>query len=320
MGRRPCCSKEGLNRGAWSVVEDQILMDYIKLHGEGNWRSLPQKAGLNRCGKSSRLRWLNYLRPDIKRGNISHDEEELILRLHKLLGNRWSLITGRLPGRTDNEIKNYWNTKLGKRKRDHPSSSSAPNSKHSKQSENEKNEPIDELSAGQPKITTLVRTKASRCTKIFIVPTQPRDHHQVEEIDDANAAVIPPPNPMVDSLVTQKAVESEPCSNGLSSLTTPVEDNSLDFIMNLNVGDLCLSELLGSEFSQLWNPHDDHEMIEESKINGDNDNWLCPSLDQSIIYTDVMPEDWTRINYVETRDDTVLHLGSLASFLDSGDD
>lgn len=73
--------------------------------------------GLLRCGKSCRLRWMNYLRPDIKRGNISPDEDDLIIRLHSLLGNRWSLIAGRLPGRTDNEIKNYWNTHLSKRLR-----------------------------------------------------------------------------------------------------------------------------------------------------------------------------------------------------------
>ncbi|XP_042377924.1 transcription factor MYB3-like [Zingiber officinale] len=72
-------------------------------------------VGLKRSGKSCRLRWLNYLRPDIKRGNISDDEEALIIRLHKLLGNRWSLIARRLPGRTDNEIKNYWNTTLVKK-------------------------------------------------------------------------------------------------------------------------------------------------------------------------------------------------------------
>ncbi|GAB4853738.1 Transcription factor MYB1 [Ancistrocladus abbreviatus] len=114
MGRRPCCAKQGLKRGAWTALEDQILIDYINAHGEGSWRKLPERAGLKRCGKSCRLRWLNYLRPDIKRGNITPDEEDLIIRLHRLLGNRWSLIARRLPGRTDNEIKNYWNTYLRK--------------------------------------------------------------------------------------------------------------------------------------------------------------------------------------------------------------
>ncbi|CAL9111218.1 unnamed protein product [Musa textilis] len=116
MGRKPCCAKEAdLKRGAWTAEEDGILEAYIKTHGEGRWRSLPKRAGLKRCGKSCRLRWLNYLRPDIKRGNISPEEEDLIIRLHKLIGRRWSLIAGRLPGRTDNEIKNYWNTYLRKK-------------------------------------------------------------------------------------------------------------------------------------------------------------------------------------------------------------
>ncbi|XVE77301.1 hypothetical protein DITRI_Ditri13aG0051400 [Diplodiscus trichospermus] len=115
MGRAPCCSKVGLHRGPWTPREDTSLVKYIQAHGEGHWRSLPKKAGLLRCGKSCRLRWMNYLRPDIKRGNITPDEDDLIIRLHSLLGNRWSLIAGRLPGRTDNEIKNYWNTHLSKR-------------------------------------------------------------------------------------------------------------------------------------------------------------------------------------------------------------
>ncbi|GMI75938.1 hypothetical protein HRI_001263100 [Hibiscus trionum] len=114
MGRAPCCSKVGLRRGPWTPREDTLLLTYIQAHGEGHWRSLPNKAGLLRCGKSCRLRWMNYLRPDIKRGNITPDEQDLIIRLHSLLGNRWSLIAGRLPGRTDNEIKNYWNTHLCK--------------------------------------------------------------------------------------------------------------------------------------------------------------------------------------------------------------
>ncbi|KAL2324851.1 hypothetical protein Fmac_023909 [Flemingia macrophylla] len=108
-------NEDNVKQGAWSAEEDKMLINYIQLHGEGNWSELSKRAGLKRRGKSCRLRWLNYLKPDIKRGNISKDEEDLVIRLHNLLGNRWSLIAGRLPGRTDNEIKNYWNTYLRKK-------------------------------------------------------------------------------------------------------------------------------------------------------------------------------------------------------------
>ncbi|XP_016501430.1 MYB-like transcription factor 4 [Nicotiana tabacum] len=112
MGRSPCCEKAHTNKGAWTKEEDERLIAYIRTHGEGCWRSLPKAAGLLRCGKSCRLRWINYLRPDLKRGNFTEEEDELIIKLHSLLGNKWSLIAGRLPGRTDNEIKNYWNTHI----------------------------------------------------------------------------------------------------------------------------------------------------------------------------------------------------------------
>ncbi|KAJ6840422.1 putative myb-related protein Zm38 [Iris pallida] len=112
MGRSPCCEKEHTNKGAWTKEEDERLVAHIRTHGEGCWRSLPKAAGLLRCGKSCRLRWINYLRPDLKRGNFTDEEDDLIIKLHSLLGNKWSLIAGRLPGRTDNEIKNYWNTHI----------------------------------------------------------------------------------------------------------------------------------------------------------------------------------------------------------------
>ncbi|KAK4416413.1 Transcription factor [Sesamum alatum] len=104
----------GLRKGAWTKEEDILLTQCIEEYGEGKWHQVPIRAGLNRCRKSCRLRWLNYLRPNIKRGLFGKDEVDLIVRLHKLLGNRWSLIAGRLPGRTGNDVKNFWNTRIKK--------------------------------------------------------------------------------------------------------------------------------------------------------------------------------------------------------------
>ncbi|KAE8663059.1 Transcription factor MYB1 [Hibiscus syriacus] len=100
---------------AWSEEEDNLLKRCVERYGEGKWHRIAVLAGLNRCRKSCRLRWLNYLRPNIKRGSFAEDEVNLIIKLHNLLGNRWSLIAGRLPGRTANDVKNYWNCHLSKK-------------------------------------------------------------------------------------------------------------------------------------------------------------------------------------------------------------
>ncbi|CAA2933649.1 transcription factor MYB106-like [Olea europaea subsp. europaea] len=124
MGKSLCCEKVGLKKGPWTAEEDQKLLAYIEEHGHGSWRALPEAAGLQRCGKSCRLRWTNYLRPDIKRGKFSLQEEQTIVQLHALLGNRCESRVNKimptspstyLSKRTDNEIKNYWNTHIKKR-------------------------------------------------------------------------------------------------------------------------------------------------------------------------------------------------------------
>lgn len=116
MGRPPCCDNGvGVKKGPWTPEEDIVLVSYIQQHGPGNWRSVPENTGLMRCSKSCRLRWTNYLRPGIKRGNFTPHEEGIIIHLQALLGNKWAAIASYLPQRTDNDIKNYWNTHLKKK-------------------------------------------------------------------------------------------------------------------------------------------------------------------------------------------------------------
>ncbi|ERN11224.1 hypothetical protein AMTRI_Chr04g180310 [Amborella trichopoda] len=215
MGRRPCYSKEeGLTKGAWTAQEDTILTRYINTHGEGKWRALPKRSGLKRCGKSCRLRWLNYLRPNIKRGNISCEEEDLIIRLHNLLGNRWSLIAGRLPGRTDNEIKNYWNTNLGKK---HQKNST----KNRQGSANGQGSVLKEEAKPNP---VVVRTKASRCIGIT-----------------ATTSPVAPEAPTIDPMTESTAHHDKTASSN-----APPALSVLPTFMDVDIGDLCI----GTEFLQ----------------------------------------------------------------------
>lgn len=114
VGYQSCEEDVDVKKGPWTVEEDRRLVSYINIHGEGRWNTAARCSGLKRTGKSCRLRWLNYLRPDVRRGNMSLQEQLMILELHSRWGNRWSKIAQELPGRTDNEIKNYWRTRVQK--------------------------------------------------------------------------------------------------------------------------------------------------------------------------------------------------------------
>ncbi|KAF6163485.1 hypothetical protein GIB67_029334 [Kingdonia uniflora] len=151
MGRHSCCFKQKLRKGLWSPEEDGKLLNHITKYGHGCWSSVPKQAGLQRCGKSCRLRWINYLRPDLKRGTFSQQEENLIIELHSVLGNRWSQIAAQLPGRTDNEIKNLWNSCIKKKLRQRGID---PNT----------HKPLSEVENGDEKIPLNIKGKNSNQT------------------------------------------------------------------------------------------------------------------------------------------------------------
>lgn len=79
-----------LKKGPWTSAEDAILVEYVTKHGEGNWNAVQKHSGLARCGKSCRLRWANHLRPDLKKGAFTPEEERRIIELHAKMGNKWA--------------------------------------------------------------------------------------------------------------------------------------------------------------------------------------------------------------------------------------
>ncbi|XVE97756.1 hypothetical protein REPUB_Repub03eG0046200 [Reevesia pubescens] len=307
MGRSPCCSKEGMNRGAWTATKDKILTDYIKVHGEGKWRNIPMEAGLKRCGKSCRLRWMNYLRPDIRRGNITSDEEDLIIRLHNLLGNRWSLIAGRLPGRTDNEIKNYWNTHLSKREQ---GKERRRKSNHAKVEKKPISGGVDE----EPINPCVIRTKASRCKEVFITPDDKIQQHRIEN-HDRNVAI--PPSNMDAKIVHNIAAESESSDGSLTALMSCNEENySLDFMVDINAGEASVSEILASGFPK----HDLGTSEMDNVIQGDSDNYTSKIAEsQAFLLPEEMEQSWSGSDYnIQANLDS--GFVSLLAFLESAED
>ncbi|CAN4095265.1 unnamed protein product [Withania somnifera] len=259
MGRKSSCSKEGLNKGAWTPLEDKVLIDYIKVHGEGKWRNLPKRAGLKRCGKSCRLRWLNYLRLDIKRGNISPDEEDLIIRLHKLLGNSWF---GRLNRSTSSNHRYYRSTHAKSAKPNQMAQLQQNNQEHKVHQDSHYVLQPDVGNGGSSSSLSpslVVHTKIIRCTKVFVNPqnidqslynetteNDNGDKAKTEENGTTNIIVTSSSSSLsISSLYEQ---QQQPVSGSYSpiNMSGELENYNFNIMFNFDVDDPFLSELLNA--------------------------------------------------------------------------
>ncbi|GKB35671.1 homeodomain-like protein [Tanacetum coccineum] len=284
MGRAPCCSKVGLHRGAWSDEEDKLLTNYIQTHGEGQWRNLPTKAGLLRCGKSCRLRWMNYLRPGIKRGSFTQEEDDLIIQLHSVHGNRWSFIATELKGRTDNEIKNHWNSHL-KRK-----------------AANSSGDPLDESETNK-KPRKKRRTTSAKSTKVK--PVNLPENVVPQEI------IVPQPASSYTSLSSSQSASA-------SASFTLRKNDSFDSVMmsgsssssSIDQG-VDQADLLATDFSwPSWAPMFEIDQGVGGSVNGPDDHDLpfeiCDLLMSNVDESEMLDKLYSEyLNLIEDGEDQV---------------
>ncbi|KAG8380106.1 hypothetical protein BUALT_Bualt07G0159100 [Buddleja alternifolia] len=201
MVHHTCCNKQTVKRGLWSPDEDQKLINYIKTYGHGCWSAVPRLAGLERCGKSCRLRWINYLRPDLKRGSFTPQEALLIIELHKIVGNRWAQIAKHLPGRTDNEVKNFWNSSIKKKLMAHRDQliAAASAAKSIANSMNPNNNQVPNPQMDHPMIinpnTQMGQGHPTQMDHPMIINPNTQMGHPIAQMDDHPMVIPSPPQP-----------------------------------------------------------------------------------------------------------------------------
>ncbi|KMT18835.1 hypothetical protein BVRB_2g029400 [Beta vulgaris subsp. vulgaris] len=235
-----------LRKGLWSPEEDEKLMNYMLRNGHGCWSDIARNSGLQRCGKSCRLRWINYLRPDLKRGAFSPQEEHLILHFHSLLGNRWSQIAARLPGRTDNEIKNFWNSTIKKRLKQNNSSNN--NNNMIVNNNNFSASLVDDPSLLSDTIDLVAQNQHHNSYNIvgqeLMLPSSMYDHENHHHHHHQSLMMTAAYNMCMDSSILSDSPSSpsmHTAASSITSATTNQFDNSLPPLLEKNGYDIAFS-------------------------------------------------------------------------------
>ncbi|KAH6785581.1 hypothetical protein C2S51_038036 [Perilla frutescens var. frutescens] len=272
MVRPTCVDSNGMKKGAWSEDEDNKLRAYILRYGHWNWRLLPKYAGLKRCGKSCRLRWVNYLKPGVKRGNFTKEEEDLVIKLHAQLGNKWSTIAAKLPGRTDNEIKNFWHTRVEKRRKQYPAAAKKPINSEASSSSSSIN--LSETTDSSEAISSLTTTSQH-------LPSPPTHAH-------ADASLSTNPQDQLDLMLSH--ILAADTNHDQNDFFAPLFEEEFHYPEFHNTEELSSS---GSSYMNNWTADDDDQMIHISVWNesstSNSSNSECESSDYIPLQEEGLP-------------------------------